>query len=198
MKQYFEDMISILNHSIRSIDLDAFERLICDCEDTLGAGGKIIVSGLGKNVPVCEKFVGTMVSLGLEANFMHTNSAVHGDLGMVKANDLVILLSKSGTTVETVYLAGFLRKRNCKIWLLTFNRNCPLANELGNYISIELEHEGDAWNILPNNSTIVNLIVLQTLAMEISKRMEVSLENFRRNHPGGAIGEKLKGSTDEN
>lgn len=193
MRQYFEDMISVLEHSIRSIDLNAFERLIRDCENTLESGGKIIASGLGKNVPVCEKFVGTMVSLGLEANFMHTNSAVHGDLGMVRAKDLVILLSKSGTTAETVYLYGFLKERGCKIWLLTFDGTCPLARELGDYIAIDLEHEGDAWNIVPNNSTILNLVVLQTLAMELSKRMGISLEDFRPNHPGGAIGEELRG-----
>ena len=197
MRKYFEDMISILDHSIHSIDLDAFERLIGDCEDTLKGGGKIITSGLGKNVPVCEKFVGTMVSLGLEANFMHTNSAVHGDLGMVRKKDLVILLSKSGTTAETVYLAGFLKERGCRMWLLTFDRDCPLARELGNYIAIELEHEGDSWNIVPNNSTIMNLVVLQTLAMELSKRLGIKLEDFKPNHPGGAIGEELRGLTDE-
>ena len=197
MREYFEDMISILDHSIRSIDLDAFERLIRDCEDTLKGGGKIIASGLGKNVPVCEKFVGTMVSLGLEANFMHTNSAVHGDLGMVRKKDLVILLSKSGTTAETVYLVGFLKERGCKIWLLTFDSDCPLARELENYIAVELEHEGDAWNIVPNNSTILNLVVLQTLAMELSKRLGIKLEDFKPNHPGGAIGEELRGLTDE-
>ncbi len=197
MRQYFENIIRILDHSIHSIDLDAFERLVWDCENILENGGKIIASGLGKNVPVCEKFVGTMVSLGLEANFMHTNSAVHGDLGMVRKKDLVILLSKSGTTTETVYLAGFLKQRGCKIWLLTFDRNCPLAQELGNYIAVKLEHEGDAWNIVPNNSTILNLIVLQTLAMELSKRRGISLKDFQPNHPGGAIGEELKGIINE-
>lgn len=98
MEQYFGDTIRILSDSIRSIDLIAFEELVKDCKQVLHDGGRIIASGLGKNVPVCEKFVGAMISLGLDANFMHTNSAVHGDLGMVRNNDLVIVLSKSGTT----------------------------------------------------------------------------------------------------
>ncbi len=188
----FEEFIKILEKAVHSIDLDVFEQLIQACERVLDDGGKIIASGLGKNVPVCEKFVGTMISLGLDANFMHTNSAVHGDLGMVRRKDLVILLSKSGTTAETVYLFRFLKEKGCKVWLLTFNPCCPLAGEVDGYIAVRLEHEGDQWNIVPNNSTILNLIVLQTLAMELAKRRNITLEDFKPNHPGGAIGTKLR------
>ena len=191
MKKYFEDMIRILSTSVRNIDLQNFRKLVGDCETILRNDGSIIVSGLGKNVPVCEKFVGTMVSLGLAANFMHTNSAVHGDLGIVHQKDLVIVLSKSGTTPETVYLVDLLKLRGCKVWLMTFDAECPLSSEITTLV-LSLEHEGDAWNLVPNNSTIINLIVLQTLALELSKRMNVRLEDFEQNHPGGAIGEKLR------
>lgn len=194
MKDYFEETIRILTDSIRSVDLDVFERLINESEQTLRAGGRIIVSGLGKNVPVCEKFVGAMVSMGLDANFMHTNSAVHGDLGMVRKGDLVIVLSKSGKTIETINLVEHLKMRDCRIWLLTFNAACPLAAETDGVIALNLEHEGDQWNIMPNHSTVVNLIVLQTLAMMLSKRMGVQLSDFKPNHPGGDIGAKLKGA----
>lgn len=194
MKEYFENTIRILKDSIHSIDLEEFQKLIEECECTLRSGGRIIASGLGKNVPVCEKFVGAMVSMGLEANFMHTNSAVHGDLGMIRRGDLVIVLSKSGETAETVCLVKFLQKRDCKIWLLTFNKVCGLSKDVDGCIAMELEHEGDQWNIMPNHSTLLNLIVLQTLAMELGKRMGVKLDDFRINHPGGAIGEMLKGN----
>lgn len=192
MKEYFENTIRILSDSIHSVDLAAFQALVDTGERTLRAGGRIIASGLGKNVPVCEKFVGAMVSMGLEANFMHTNSAVHGDLGMVRGKDLVIVLSKSGETAETKYLVRLLKERHCEIWLLTFNRSNTLKDLVDGYIAMELEHEGDQWNIMPNHSTVLNLIVLQTLAMELGKRMDVQLGAFRQNHPGGAIGEKLR------
>lgn len=191
MKNYFEDMLRILGDSIRSIDLETFESLTEDCEVVLRDGGRIIASGLGKNVPVCEKFIGTLVSLGLEASFMHTNSAIHGDLGMVRKKDIVIVLSKSGSTRETVYLIELLKERGCYIWLLTFEQDCRLVGEMRK-LTIALEHEGDPWNIVPNYSTILNLAVLQTLAMELAKRMNVRLEDFKKNHPGGAIGEKLQ------
>ena len=192
MKDYFKKTEQIIDDSLTSIDVNEFERLVIECEETLRDGKKIVVSGLGKNVPVCEKFVGTMNSLGLDACFMNTNSAVHGDIGMIHDKDLVIILTKSGATSESVYLNGLLNKRNCNQWLLTFEKNGILSKKMQNKITVQLQHEGDMWNIVPNNSTTVNLIVLQTLAIELGKRMQITLEQFKENHPGGHIGEMLQ------
>ena len=129
------------------------------------------------------------------AGFLHTNSAVHGDMGMVKSGDLVIILTKSGSTSESVYLAELLQKREgVNLWLLSFKENSILVEMLGvnKSLLINMEHEGDLWNIVPNNSTTLNLIVLQTLAIELSKKLEITLPQFKVNHPGGAIGVQLK------
>lgn len=76
--------------------------------------------------------------------------------------------------------------------LLTFNDHSTLADMIRKNLVIHLEHEGDLWNVLPNNSTTLNLIVLQTVAMEVARRMPIDLEkDFRPNHPGGAIGRNL-------
>ncbi|MBE8953573.1 MAG: SIS domain-containing protein [Quinella sp. 1Q7] len=182
-----------LENALKSISGTQMDTLIADCERTLRGGRRIIVSGLGKNVPICEKFVGTMVSMGLDAAFLHTNSAVHGDMGIIRAGDLVIILSKSGETEESVYLTRLLQRRaGVNLQLLTFNDHSTLADMIRKKLVIHLEHEGDLWNILPNNSTTLNLIVLQTVAIEVARRMEVDLErDFKPNHPGGAIGHKL-------
>ena len=150
------------------------------------------VSGLGKNVPICEKFVGTMISMGLDACFLHTNSAVHGDMGLVKERDMVILLTKSGETAESIYLARLLKERQVNLWLLTFEKESTLTREIPNRIVLELKHEGDLWNVMPNNSTTMNLILLQGFAMQIAKSMEIDIHQFKRNHPGGHIGEVLE------
>lgn len=192
MKQYFENLIEILDDSLRSIDEGVFEELVRQCTKTIQDGNKIVISGLGKNVPVCDKFVGTMNSFGLAACYMNTNSAVHGDIGMVHKDDLVIILTKSGETVESVYLNSLLKKRQCNIWLMSFEKNSTLSREISNALIISLKHEGDQWNIAPNNSTILNLIVLQLLAIRLSETCGVKLEDFRKNHPGGHIGEILK------
>ena len=191
MIRYFEKQLEELDYSIHSLDETIFSRWVEEAAATLKNNKKIIVSGLGKNVPICEKFVGSMVSLGLDACFLHTNSAVHGDMGIVKSGDMVILLTKSGETEESVYFAGLLKQRDVNMWLLTFEKESTLTKQIDNVIVLDLHHEGDLWNIMPNNSTTLNLIILQGLAMQIARKLQVDIESFRQNHPGGYIGKVL-------
>lgn len=193
MIKYFEEILDIINESIHSIDELKFQKMINDGIKTIDQGNKIIVSGLGKNVPICEKFVGSMVSLGMDSYFLHTNSAVHGDMGIVKNGDMVIILTKSGETVESVYLAEQLSDRDINTWLLTFNLESTLTKAIPNSLILDLKHEGDMWNIMPNNSTTLNLIILQALAMQIAKGRSLDINDFKRNHPGGHIGKILYG-----
>lgn len=192
MITYFEQQLEEISHSLHSLDMNVFSRLVAEAVATLKSGHKIVASGLGKNVPICDKFVGSMVSMGLDACFLHTNSAVHGDMGLVKDGDLVIILTKSGETSESIYLTRLLKERQVNLWLLTFARESTLTAEIANNLCLDLVHEGDLWNIMPNNSTTINLIVLQGLAMMVAKEMHLNIHQFQRNHPGGHIGEVLK------
>ncbi len=193
MIKYYESVINVLEDSLESIQQDIYEKLVNECVDTIINDGKIIASGLGKNVPICEKFVGTLNSFGIDARFLHTNTAVHGDLGMVNKKDLVLLLSKGGNTIETVTLAEQLRYRGTNTWLLSFNNKGKSFEIVEKNLIMNLMDEGDMWNIVPNNSTTVYLIVLQGIAVEMSKRLGVTLDDFKVNHPGGGIGAKLSG-----
>lgn len=193
MNTYFEEMFKVLEASVASMDETIYEELVQQCEKTIRGGGKIVASGLGKNVPICEKFVGTLNSLGVDARFLHTNTAVHGDLGMVGEKDLVILLSKGGNTIETVQLAQHLKARGTNTWLFTFSHTAKSGEFVDQQLILDLENEGDDWDIVPNNSTTVNLIVLQGIAMELSRRLGITLDDFKRNHPGGGIGARLRG-----
>jgi arabinose-5-phosphate isomerase len=192
MIAYFEKQLAAVSGSFKSLSPGDFNALAEACTGVLRNGNAIIASGLGKNVPVCEKFVGTMNSFGLSARFLHTNSAVHGDLGMVSGGDLVLLLSKSGDTEESVVLAGHLCKRNAAVWLLGFHKESKLASMFEHKIIMDLETEGDLWGVVPNNSTVIYLMLLQGLAMKIAENMGVELRDFKTNHPCGSIGEKLK------
>lgn len=191
---YFATDGDVITAALKCIDIHAMDNLIDACEQTIRSGHKIIASGLGKNVPICDKFVGTMISMGLDANFLHTNSAVYGDMGMVKPGDLVIILTKSGATAESIYLEELLEKRDgVQLWLFSFKRDSVLAKKMKNKIIIDLPHEGDMWDIVPNHSTTINLIVLQKIAMELAKRLKLDLQkDFKPNHPGGVIGASLK------
>ena len=193
MIEYYRQVISVIEDSLESIPTDIYENLIDESVDVLRGGGKIIASGLGKNVPICEKFVGTLNSLGIDARFLHTNTAVHGDLGMVKPNDIVYLLSKGGNTYETVALAEHLKERGTATYLITFAEQCKSAQIIDKRLILHLLNEGDAWDIVPNNSTTIYLILLQGIAVEIGSRLGVTLDDFRINHPGGGIGARLSG-----
>ena len=193
MITYYEGVLETIKDAIESIPEDKYLQIIDECVETLKNGGKIIASGLGKNVPICEKFVGTMNSLGMDARFLHTNTAVHGDLGMVGEKDLVLLLSKGGNTHETVTLANYLKDRGSNTWLMTFTNKCKSAEVVEKKFIMHLINEGDEWDIVPNNSTTVYLIILQGIALEIAKRLNITLEDFGKNHPGGGIGARLSG-----
>jgi arabinose-5-phosphate isomerase len=195
-KKYYADIVSVVSKTFSSLDEVRFSALLDDCENAIRGGGKIIASGLGKNVPICEKFVGTMNSLGLESAFLHTNTAMHGDLGMIKDNDIVLVLSKSGSTAESILFVDYIKERKMKKWLLSFNDGGKLAKIMENKFLLSLEHEGDPWDIMPNNSSSCYLIFLQGLAMYLAERLGVTLDDFKLNHPGGAIGKKLSGARD--
>ena len=195
MITYYKNIIEVISDSVESIKKEVYEWLLNECINTLKSGGKIIASGLGKNVPICEKFVGTLNSFGIDARFLHTDTALHGDLGMVSKKDLVLLLSKGGDTHETVALAKCLKSRGTNVWLMTFAEKCKSVEVIDKRLIMRLKNEGDEWDIVPNNSTTVYLIVLQGIAIEIGKRMGVALEEFRENHPGGGIGAKLSGKS---
>lgn len=192
MKDYFRSVLKTINSSIEKMDEGVFEKLVDDSVSVLNNGGKLIATGLGKNVPICDKFVGTMLSFGLNAAFLHTNTAVHGDLGAVRDGDLVIVLSKSGETAESLYLLEHLKKRDVVIWAITFVPDSSLATASDNVLVLDLDNEGDTWDIVPNNSTTLNLIILQGLVIMVADRLGVTLEDFKRNHPGGHIGEVLR------
>ena len=192
IKKHFKQQIDTLIQIYNTFDSKNANLLLKDCLKTIKSGKKIISSGLGKNAPICEKFNGTLNSIGIRGYFMNTNSAVHGDLGIIEKGDIVILLSKSGNTAETLYLAKLIKKFHSKTWLLTCNKFAKTKKKVDNTLVFNLQQEGDPWNILPNNSTSLFLIFLQSLAMALIEKQNISIKVVKRNHPGGSIGEKLK------
>jgi arabinose-5-phosphate isomerase len=189
-----ESQINSIQYTYDNLDEKVMNNFYLTVKKTLVNGNKIVVSGLGKNVPIAEKFVGTMLSLGMKAAFLHTNTAMHGDLGVVDDEDLVLLLSKSGNTAETIHLAKHLVKYNINFYGISFNDNQSKLYQLckeNNYISLKLNSEGDEWDLVPNNSSVTYLIILQALSIQLMKDFKIEKKVFERNHPGGAIGEKL-------
>jgi D-arabinose 5-phosphate isomerase GutQ len=191
MKTEIKSQIDSLMYTLKHLERE--NEIYNRVYNTLSNGNKIVISALGKNVPIAEKFVGTMVSLGLKASFMHTNSAVHGDMGLVNNNDLVILLSKSGNTLETEYLAKHLLKNSVDFICLSFGDKSSLLYKIKpkDFYSFKLKTEGDLWNLIPNNSSVTFLVILQAIVMKLIKIFKIDSRILKRNHPGGAIGNQI-------
>lgn len=192
MKLHIKNQIDTLQRIYEGFDDKSSQTLLKDCLAAIKKGNIIIAGGLGKNVPICEKFTGTLNSFGIRAQFLHISSAIHGDLGLINKGDVVILLSKSGETSETIYLSRHLVKKTKNVWVLTCNKKNTLSKIVPNSILFDIQHEGDPWNLVPNNSSVVFLVYLQALAMTISEKLPVSLATFKGNHPGGNIGRTLR------
>jgi len=188
MRKHLENQIRSMIKVIESLDDEILKQFVKSAVETIEGGGSIIASGLGKNVPICDKFFGTLISLGIRAYFLHTDSALHGDLGLVRNGDMVIILSKSGETSETVQLVYYLKERDVDMWLLTCRNKSTLGELIKNKIVLNLDEEGDPWNLVPNNSSIAFLLILQGLAMTLIEELNIPLETFKKNHPGGYIG----------
>ena len=103
----------------------------------------------------------------------------------------MLILSKSGSTAESILFAEYIKEHKAKKWLLSFNDGGELAKTLDCKLLLPLAHEGDSWDIVPNNSSSCYLILLQGLALYLAKKLGVELSDFKKNHPGGAIGAKL-------
>ncbi len=194
MKEQFESQAKALKDVLNHWPQTEADLLLKQIVETLRKGGAVVATALGKSVPVCEKFIGTLNSLGIKAHFLHTSSAIHGDLGKVSAQDLVLVLSKSGETDETVFLLEALKERQVRTWLMTCQSSSRGAQAATHSLVLHCPQEGDPWNLVPNNSTLIFLNFLQALAMKLIKSLQIKLNDFKVNHPGGAIGKVLKTS----
>lgn len=187
----FLQNIGVIERSVASLNDELYCNLVEDCLHALCNNKKIIISGLGKNIPVCEKFVSSMRSVGLDTSFIHTSEAFHGDLGIIKEGDVVIVLSKSGKTPESLHFAEKLKTRKIISWAMTFENEPSLSTKVDKAITLSLEQEGDPWNIMPMNSTVVYLVILQGIIIDLVNKLGITLKDFKANHPGGGIGQKL-------
>lgn len=153
--------------------------------------GRVIVTGIGKSAIIAEKIVATMNSTGTPAVFMHAADAIHGDLGIICPDDIVICLSKSGTTPEIKLLIPFIKSRGNKIIALVCNTESYLAQMADYRLNAYVPNEACPNNLAPTSSTTAQLVVGDAFAMTLLKMRGFTSEDFARSHPGGALGKKL-------
>ena len=153
--------------------------------------GTIVFSGIGKSAIIAQKIAATMNSTGTSSVFMHAADAIHGDLGIIRENDLVVLLSKSGETPEIKVLVPLIKLRGNTIIAMVGNRNSYLAQQADYVLDVTVNNEGLPDNLAPTSSTTAQLVMGDALAICLMKCRGFSTEDFAKFHPGGALGKQL-------
>ena len=158
---------------------------------TLAAGGKIVLSGVGKNLPIAQKIAATLTSTGSPAVVLHPSDAMHGDLGIVLERDLVIAMSYSGASDELLALLPAIRRLGVKIVALTGEPESPLARLCDFALIVRVSREACPFNVAPTASTTATLAVGDALAMVLLEARGFRREDYAKLHPAGAIGRAL-------
>ena len=157
----------------------------------LNMKGRLIVSGIGKSANIGTKLVSTLNSTGTPAVFMHAADAIHGDLGMVQADDVVICISKSGNTPEIKVLVPLIKNFGNALVAMVGNTNSYLAQQADFIINCSVACEACPNNLAPTASTTAQLVMGDALAMALIECRGFSAEDFGKYHPGGALGKQL-------
>ena len=157
----------------------------------LNSNGRVIVTGIGKSANIATKIVATFNSTGTPAIFMHAADAIHGDLGNVQENDVVICLSKSGNTPEIKVLVPLIKNYGNKIIAITGNIDSFLGKNSDFPLNTYVEKEACPNNLAPTTSTTAQLVMGDALAVCLQDLRGFSTKDFAKYHPGGALGKRL-------
>ena len=186
-----KEVIKLQSDSIKNlVDLidENFENAI---KLILDSKGRVVVTGIGKSAIIANKIVATLNSTGTPAIFMHAADAIHGDLGIIKKNDVIICISKSGNTPEIKDLVPFLNMNNNPLISITGDVNSFLAKNSAVVLSSYVDIEVCPNNLAPTNSTTAQLVIGDALAVTLVKIKGFTSNDFAKFHPGGSLGKKL-------
>ncbi len=166
-------------------------------ECILNSTGRVVITGIGKSAIIATKIVATLNSTGTPAIFMHAGDAIHGDLGTIQENDVVICISKSGSTPEIKMLVPLIKRGNNKLIGMTGNIESFLANQADFILNTYVQKEACPNNLAPTTSTSAQLVLGDALAICLLELKGFSSKDFAKYHPGGALGKRLYLTVDD-
>jgi arabinose-5-phosphate isomerase len=167
---------------------EQFEKAI-ECLDA--CRGRVVISGIGKSAIIAQKIVATLNSTGTPSVFLHAADAIHGDLGMVQQEDVVIIISKSGESPEIKVLVPLIKNFGNLLLAMTGNTESFLAKKSDFVLNTTVDQEACPNNLAPTTSTTAQLVMGDTIAVCLMEKRGFRMEDFARFHPGGALGKKL-------
>ena len=189
--QKVKEVIRIEAQAIQSLGKRIDRNFLKAVEMMAKCRGRVIVTGMGKAGIIGRKIAATLSSTGTPSISMHSADAVHGDLGQVTREDVLLIISNSGETEETVRLLPLIKKINTKIIALTGNKKSSLAHHSDVVLDVSVEKEGCPLGLAPMASTTVTLVMGDALAAALIIRKNFKREQFAFYHPGGALGRRL-------
>jgi arabinose-5-phosphate isomerase len=167
---------------------DDFEACV---NEIYSSNGRVVITGIGKSAIIANKIVATLNSTGTPALFMHAADAIHGDLGMIQREDIVICISKSGNTPEIKVLVPLLKRRGSKLVALVSNTKSYLAQQADYVLNATIEQEACPNNLAPTTSTTAHLAMGDALAVCLVNLRNFTESDFAMFHPGGSLGKQL-------
>lgn len=190
--QVLKDEASALLESVQQFqepnDLEAIVKLILKSQEK---GGKLVIVGVGKSALVAQKIAASMLSTGNRSAFLHPTEAMHGDLGMVEKNDVVLMISYGGESLELLNLVSHLKRLSHKIITFTKSSTSSLSKLGDYYLSLKIKKEACPINTAPTTSTTLTLALGDVLMACLMRAKNFSQEDFASFHPGGLLGKKL-------
>lgn len=191
IKNYAVQAIQGELNSLRPLETFIDDGFVQVVELLLNSNGRVVITGIGKSAIIAQKIVATMNSTGQPAIFMHAADAIHGDLGIIMPDDVVLAISKSGNTPEIKMLAPLLKRFGNKLVAMVGNMSSELAQIADFVINTTIDKEACPNNLAPTTSTTAQLLMGDALAIALLRMRNFSNEDFGRYHPGGALGKKL-------
>lgn len=186
-----KSVITIEKNAISQLESQLTNDFVEAVQLIFSSKGRVIVAGVGKSANIANKMVATFNSTGQPAVFLHAADAIHGDLGNIQKDDVVICISKSGNTEEIKYLLTLIKDLGNKIISICGNSNSYLAKESNLFLDSTVEKEACPNNLAPTSSTTAQLVLGDALAVCLLKLNNFSDNDFARFHPGGSLGKRL-------
>jgi arabinose-5-phosphate isomerase len=183
--------INIEAESVRNLENFIDEDFVSCVNLIYSSKGRLVITGIGKSAIIAQKIVATMNSTGTPSIFMHAADAIHGDLGTIQQNDIVMCISKSGNTPEIKVLVPLLKVGGNKLIALVGNTESYLAKQSDFVLNTTVEKEACPNNLAPTSSTTAQLAMGDALAVCLLDCRDFSSADFAKYHPGGALGKKL-------
>ena len=168
-----------------SEDFEKAVQALADCK------GRIVISGIGKSAVIAQKIVATLNSTGSPAIFLHAADAIHGDIGMMQQEDIVLVISKSGESPEIKILVPLIKNFGNKLIAVVGNTHSYLAKKSDYIIDTTVDQEACPNNLAPTTSTTAQLVMGDAIAICLMEQKGFNVEDFAKLHPGGALGKKL-------